>query len=99
MAQFGSSTPEQRAAALDWALRAPQVHAEIRRGLKLGSISLADVLSKAATDHVVGKMQVSALIACLPGVGESGAAYIMERLGIAESRRAGSLGRNQREAL
>src|SRR5262249_33800912 len=55
--------------------------------------------SRAATDDVIGKMQTSELLACLPGVGRAGAAYIMEQLGIAQSRRAGSLGQNQREAL
>lgn len=92
-------TPEQRAAALDRAVRAPQVHTEIRRGLKAGTMSLAEVLGRAATDDVVGKMPVCALLACLPGVGESGAAYIMRQLGIGETRRAGSLSPNAREAL
>jgi ribosomal protein S13 len=92
-------TPEERAAALDRAARAPQLYADIRRGLRLGTMSLADVLSRAATDDLIGKMQVSELLACLPGFGRAGAAYIMEQLGIAPSRRARSLGQNQREAL
>jgi ribosomal protein S13 len=92
-------TPEQRAAALDRAVRGPEVHAEIRRGLKRGTMSMPDVLGRAATDDLIGRMAVRGLLACLPGVGEAGAAYIMEQLGIASSRRAGSLGQNQREAL
>lgn len=80
-------TPEQRAAALDRAVRGPEVRAEIRRGLKHGTLSMSDVLSRAATDRLVGTMQVSGLLALLPGVGEAGAAYIMEQLGISQARR------------
>src|SRR5215469_3943164 len=92
-------TPEQRAAALDWAVRAPHVHAETRRGLKSGSMSLAEVLERAADDDVIGKMTVSSLLACLPGVGEAGAVHILAQLGIAESRRAGRLSPDARSAL
>lgn len=92
-------TPEQRAAALDRAVRGPEVWAEIRRGLKRGIMSMPDVLGRAATDDLIGMMQVSELLACLPGVGKAGAAYIMEQLGIAQSRRVRSLGQLQREAL
>jgi len=92
-------TPEQRAAALERAARAPKVQAEVRNGLKLGTMSLADVISRGATDDVIGVMKVSSLLAWLPGVGQAGAAQIMERLGIAESRRVRSLGQHQREAL
>jgi ribosomal protein S13 len=60
---------------------------------------MPDVLGRAATDELIGIMAVRDLLACLPGVGKAGAAYIMEQLGIAESRRVGSLGQNQREAL
>jgi ribosomal protein S13 len=92
-------TPEQRAAALERAVRGPEVRAEIRRGLKLGNMGMPDVIGRAATDDLIGMMQVSNLLACLPGVGEAGAAYIMEQLGIAQARRVGSLGQLQREAL
>jgi ribosomal protein S13 len=92
-------TPEQRAAAMDRAVRGPEVHAEMRRGLQRGTMSMPDVLGRAATDDLIGMMQVSDLLACLPGVGTAGAAYIMEQLGIASSRRVRSLGQNQREAL
>jgi len=48
---------------------------------------------------VVGKMKVSALLESMPGVGKVRAKQIMERLGIAESRRVRGLGANQRSAL
>jgi ribosomal protein S13 len=44
-------------------------------------------------------MKVSALLESLPGVGKVRAKQIMERLGIAESRRVRGLGANQRAAL
>ena len=48
---------------------------------------------------IIGKMKVSALLESLPGVGKVRAKQIMERLGIAESRRVRGLGTNQRSAL
>jgi ribosomal protein S13 len=48
---------------------------------------------------VVGKMKVSALLESMPGVGKVRAKQIMEKLGIAESRRVRGLGANQRTAL
>jgi ribosomal protein S13 len=44
-------------------------------------------------------MKVSALIESMPGVGKVRAKQMMERLGIAESRRVRGLGANQRTAL
>lgn len=75
------------------------MHAEVRNSLKLGTMSLSDVINRSATDDVIGMMKVSELLACLPDVGTAGAAQIMERLGIAESRRVRSLAQRQREAL
>jgi ribosomal protein S13 len=44
-------------------------------------------------------MKVSALLESLPGVGKVRAKQLMERLGIAESRRVRGLGANQRASL
>ena len=44
-------------------------------------------------------MKVSALLESMPGVGKVRAKQIMERLGIAESRRVRGLGANQRSSL
>jgi ribosomal protein S13 len=44
-------------------------------------------------------MKVSALLESLPGVGKVRAKQLMERLGIADSRRVRGLGTNQRAAL
>ena len=62
-------------------------------------MTLSEVIKDGSTDDVIGKMKVSALLESLPGVGKVRAKQIMERLGIAESRRVRGLGANQRAAL
>jgi len=92
-------TPEERAAALEKAARARKERAEVKNRLKRGATTLSDVIKEGAADDVIGKMKVSALLESLPGVGKVRAKQIMERLGIAESRRVRGLGTNQRSAL
>jgi hypothetical protein len=92
-------TPDQRAAALEKAAKARKDRAEIKNRLKQGSTKLPEVLKEGQSDDIVGKMKVSALLESMPGVGKVRAKQIMERLGIAESRRVRGLGANQRTAL
>jgi len=92
-------TPEQRAAALEKAAQARKDRAEVKNKLKHATMSLPQVLKEGRTDDVIGKMKVSALLESMPGVGKVRAKQIMERLGIAESRRVRGLGANQRTAL
>lgn len=92
-------TPEQRAAALEKAARARKERADVKNNLKRGATTLPAVLKQGQTDDTVGKMKVSALLEAMPGVGKVRARQIMERLGIAESRRVRGLGANQRAAL
>ncbi len=92
-------TPEQRAAALEKAAKARKERAEVKNKLKQAKTKLPEVLKEGQTDDVVGKMKVSALLESMPGVGKVRAKQIMERLGIAESRRVRGLGANQRTAL
>ena len=92
-------TPDQRAAALEKAARARKERAEVKNRLKHGSMSLSQVLKDGQSDDIVGKMKVSALLESVPGIGKVRARQIMERLGIAESRRVRGLGANQRAAL
>jgi hypothetical protein len=92
-------TPDQRAAALEKAARARKERAEVKNRLKHGSTSLSQVLKDGQSDDIVGKMKVSALLESVPGIGKVRARQIMERLGIAESRRVRGLGTNQRAAL
>ncbi|HZC39226.1 MAG: 30S ribosomal protein S13 [Actinobacteria bacterium] len=92
-------TPDQRAAALEKAAKARKERAEVKNNLKRGSTTLPAVLKLGQSDDVIGKMKVSALLEAMPGVGKVRARQIMERLGIAESRRVRGLGANQRAAL
>lgn len=92
-------TPEQRTAALEKAAKARKDRAEVKNNLKRGAITLPAVLKQGQSDDTVGKMKVSALLEAMPGVGKVRARQIMERLGIAESRRVRGLGANQRTAL
>jgi len=92
-------TPDQRAAALEKAAKARKDRAEVKNRLKHGLTTLSQVLKEGQTDDIVGKMKVSALLESMPGVGKVRAKQIMERLGIAESRRVRGLGANQRAAL
>lgn len=94
-----SLTPEQRAAALAKAAEARRERAEVKNRLKHSGVSLSDVLKEGQTSEVIGKMKVSALLESLPGVGKVRAAQIMERIGIAETRRVRGLGANQVAAL
>jgi hypothetical protein len=92
-------TPEQRAAALLKAAAARQQRAGVKLALKEGSLSLADLLARAGSDEAIGGLRVSAALTSLPGLGKVKAARLMERLGIAESRRLRGLGVKQKEAL
>ena len=92
-------TPEERAAGLEKAARVRRERAEVKDRLKRGHATLPDVLEQSATDDVFGKMKVSALLESMPGVGKVRARQLMERYGIAESRRIRGLGDNQRAGL
>jgi hypothetical protein len=99
MAQPPALTPEQRAAALEKAAAARRARAELKERLKLGSITLAEVLKQGQENELVGKTKVLAVLESLPGVGKVKARRTMEEIGIAETRRVRGLGVQQREAL
>ena len=92
-------TPEQRTAALEKAAAVRKVRADVKAGLKAGTVTLPGVLLKGADDDLFGKIKVAALLQSMPGVGSVRAGQIMERLGIDPSRRVRGLGPNQRQAL
>ena len=92
-----SLTPEQREAALARAAAARAARAEIKARLKMGSLTLAEVL--ASDDVNIHKMKVLAMLESLPKVGKVKARRIMDEIGIAENRRIQGLGAQQRTAL
>lgn len=92
-------TPQQREHALEAARVARKARADVKDGLKAGTLSVAEVLKAASEPGPIGKMRVSALLAAMPGLGKIRAGQVMERLKIDENRRLRGLGPNQREAL
>ncbi len=90
---------EQRQAALEKAAAARRQRAELKEKLKMGSMSLRELLDAGDRDDVVGKMKVVTALESLPGLGKVKARRLMEDLGISETRRVRGLGTQQREAL
>jgi ribosomal protein S13 len=78
---------------------ARRARAELKEKLKMGSVSLSDLLGRSSGDEIIGKMKVLAVIESLPGVGKVKARRTMEEIGIAENRRVQGLGAQQRQAL
>lgn len=99
MPQPPSLTPEQREQALAKAAEARRVRAELKEKLKMGAVSLPELLDQAETDDHIGKMKVLAVIEALPGVGKVKARRTMEEIGIADTRRVRGLGEQQRSKL
>jgi hypothetical protein len=90
---------EARTAALAKAAEARRIRAELKQRLKMGSLSLVELLEKADNDELIGKTKVLAVLESLPGVGKVKARRTMEDIGIAENRRIRGLGDNQRSEL
>jgi len=94
-----SLSPDQRQAALDKAAAARRVRAELKEKLKMGSLTLTELLRQSAGDDVVAKMKVVSVLESLPGVGKVKARRLMEEVGISETRRIQGLGDQQRKKL
>jgi hypothetical protein len=92
-------TPEQRQAALDKAAASRRERAAVKNRLKHSGASIHDVLRDGEHNEVIGKMRVIDLLQSMPGLGKVRARQVMERLGIAESRRVRGLGSKQVAAL
>lgn len=92
-------TPEQRQAALQKAAASRRERAEVKNRLKNSGAQISDVIREGQVNDVIGKMKVVDLLQSLPGLGKVRARQVMERLGIAESRRVRGLGTKQVAAL
>ena len=92
-------TPEERAAALEKAARARQLRADVKVRLKSSRASLTEILQESKADAVIAKLRVIDLLQSMPGVGKVRAKEIMDRIGIADSRRLRGLGAKQVQAL
>ena len=93
------SLSEQRAAALEKAARVRRERAVVKEKLKMGSLTLDQLLTQADSDETVGKMKVVSVLESLPGLGKVKARRLMETVGISDSRRLQGLGAKQRESL
>jgi signal recognition particle GTPase len=92
-------SPEQRQAALDKAAAARRERAELKDKLKMGSLTLKELLDQAGANDVIGKMKMVAVLESLPGLGKVKARRLMDEVGISETRRIQGLGANQRATL
>ena len=99
MPQPPTLTPEQRQAALAKAAEARRARAEIKERLKMGSITLSELLTQADSDDMVAGIKVLAVLESLPGVGKVKARRTMDEVGIADTRRLRGLGDQQRKSL
>ncbi|GAA2520896.1 integration host factor, actinobacterial type [Rarobacter incanus] len=94
-----SLTPEERSAALQRAAQARAVRAGVKADLKAGRTTISQVIELGRTDPAVAKLRVSALLEAMPGVGRVRAQALLDKYGIAASRRIRGLGPNQAAAL
>ena len=99
MPQPPALTAEQRQAALQKAAKVRRERADVKEKLKLGRLSLEELLKQAENDETVGKMKVVSVLESLPGLGKVKARRLMETVGISESRRLQGLGAKQRADL
>ena len=90
---------EAREAALAKAAEARRVRAEVKAQLKDGTISFAEVLTRAESEPLVAKTKVLTILESLPGVGKVKARRTMEEIGISDNRRLRGLGTEQRRLL
>ena len=70
MAGLPELTDEQRRAALAKAAEARRVRAEVKDRLKMGSLSLSELLAEADGDIILAKMKVLAVLESLPKLGK-----------------------------
>jgi hypothetical protein len=92
-------SPEARQAALVKAAVARKARAELKDRLKMGSLTLREVLDSGDSDEVVGKTKMLTVLESLPGLGKVKARRLLDEIGIADTRRVKGLGDNQRARL
>ena len=99
MAGLPQLTDEQRRAALAKAAEARRVRAEIKELLKMGTLSLSELLDRSDNDRILAKMKVRSVLEALPKLGKVKARRTMDEVGISDSRRLRGLGSQQRAEL
>ena len=99
MAGLPQLTDEQRRAALVTAAEARRVRAEIKELLKMGTLSLSELVDRSDNDRILAKMKVLSVLEALPKLGKVKARRTMDEVGISDSRRLRGLGSQQRAEL
>ena len=99
MAGLPQLTDEQRRAALAKAAEARRVRAEIKELLKMGTLSLSELLDRSDNDRILAKMKVLAVLEALPKLGKVKARRTMDEVGLSDSRRLRGLGSQPRAEL
>ena len=92
-------TDEERARAREKATAARTVRAEVKKALREGTMTVAEVLKRGDSDEAVSRLKVTDLLEATPGIGKVRSAAIMDQIGIARTRRVRGLGQHQRRAL
>lgn len=92
-------TAEQRSAALELATQSRRRRAEIKAGLKHGTITVSKVLELADKEPFVAKMRVSSILEAMPRIGAVTSSHLLADMDISESRRLRGLGSKQRAEL
>lgn len=90
-------TDDQRARARDAALRARRDRAEVRRMMRTGGLSIAELLVSDIPAH--RRMRVRDALTALPAVGPVRSSQMMSQIGIAPTRRVEGLSPRQRAEL
>ena len=93
-----SLTDEQRKEYLEKAAAMRKARAQVRKDLKAGRLSFAELMER-ADDPVIARLKVVHLLESLPGYGKARALSLLSEVGIAESRKVRGLGSRQREEL
>lgn len=99
MAQPPKLTHEQRQAALAKAAEVRRRQAGVKEKLKAGELTFAQVVQLGASDEMIDRIKVLAVLESLPGVGKVKARRLMEEIGISHSRRLRGLGHKQKATL
>ena len=92
-------TDEERARAREKATAARTVRAEVKKALREGTMTVAEVLQRGDSDEAVSRLKVTDLLEATPGIGKVRSAAIMDQIDIARTRRVRGLGQHQRRAL
>lgn len=90
---------EERNAALEKARASRSRRSAIKADVRMGKLSIQDVIELAGHDDAIAKMRVVELLESFTGVGKVRAIATLDRLGISRTRRLQGLGNHQRRDL